>query len=495
MRIPSGITDQYVYFVAVDASDLKTRETGLSSFTVYRSRNGAAAVAMTTPTINETDASNMPGVYELLVDEDTTIDSGDDSQEMVFHITHAGMAPVTRVIELYRPKITAGETLAVSSGAAAQTITDYGLDHLVSASVAGADVADNSVFARLVSSSATADWDDFVNTTDSLQALRDRGDAAWTTGGGGSITDILNIQPLVPAAIDLANTATWRLGFMLYNALDDLPTTAEITPGTISIDRKAQGGTTWASVVSDAACSESAGMIYYDEVFDTATGYAAGDSLRVTFKSQSITVSANDYEITDATGRMFYTNIIADTPDVNVAQVNGSTAGVANFSTFLQTLNGSGQIAAGTLATDAITAAKVADGSLTAAKFGSNFISATSLAADTIDANAVSAGAVSEIQSGLATSAEVTALNDISAADVNAEILDVLTTDTFAEPGSIPAATTTLEDKISFLYTLARNKVTQTASTHTLRNDADDGSIGTSTTSDDGTTFTRGEWV
>lgn len=116
MRIPSGTTDQYLYFVAVDSTDFTTRETGLSSFTVYRSRNGGAAAAMTTPTINETDSSNMPGVYELLLDEDMTIDSGDDSQEMVFHITHAGMAPVTRTLELYRAKITVGETLTVSSG-------------------------------------------------------------------------------------------------------------------------------------------------------------------------------------------------------------------------------------------------------------------------------------------------------------------------------------------------------------------------------------------
>jgi uncharacterized protein (UPF0548 family) len=102
MRIPSGVTDQYIYFVAVDATDLKTRETGLSSFTVYRSRNGGAAAAYTTPTVNETDATNMPGVYELLLDEDMTIDAGDDSQEVCLHITHASMAPVTRTFELYR---------------------------------------------------------------------------------------------------------------------------------------------------------------------------------------------------------------------------------------------------------------------------------------------------------------------------------------------------------------------------------------------------------
>lgn len=119
MRIPSGTTNRYIYFVAVDSTDFTTRETGLSSFTVYRSRNGGTAAAMTTPTINETDATNMPGVYELLLDEDTTLTAGNDTEELSLHITHAGMAPVTRVIELYRPETTEGNTLDVTSTGAA----------------------------------------------------------------------------------------------------------------------------------------------------------------------------------------------------------------------------------------------------------------------------------------------------------------------------------------------------------------------------------------
>ena len=79
-------------------------------------------------------------------------------------------------------------------------------------------------------------------------------------------------------------------------------------------------------------------------------------------------------------------------------------------------------------------------------------------------------------------------------AQVNAEVVDALATDTYAEPGSVPAATSSLKDKINWLFTLARNKRTQTSSTQTLRNDADNASISTSTVSDDGTTATRGEW-
>lgn len=187
-------------------------------------------------------------------------------------------------------------------------LSDIGLDHLISSALPtswAVDVASGSVFDN-IADDGTASYD---RTTDSLQAIRDRGDTSWITGGGGGITDILNIQPIIPNDIDLANTATVRLGFMLTNAVDDLPSTAEITPGTIDIDRKAIGGTSWTSVVSAAACSESAGQIYYDEVFDSGTGYAEGDSIRITFKSQKITVAANDYEITDATGVMFQTSI------------------------------------------------------------------------------------------------------------------------------------------------------------------------------------------
>ncbi len=285
------------------------------------------------------------------------------------------------------------------------------LDHVAAVAATGADVADNSIVAQMVSSAATADWDTYVNTTDSFQALRDRGDAAWTTGGGGSISDIISWQPLIPQAIDLANTATFQIAIAVTNMLDDLPSGVEMTPGTISIDRKAQGGTSWTSVVSDAAMSEIAGLIYYDEVFDTATGYQSGDVLRFTFKNQTVTVSANDYEIFGSTGGIFYSAIIADTPDVNLAQIGGSATNIARFDTFLATLNGSGQIQAGTLATDAISSAKIADGTLTSAKFGSAFLTAEKIGADAFTAAKFAADVTTEIQSGLATSAEIAALD------------------------------------------------------------------------------------
>ena len=79
-------------------------------------------------------------------------------------------------------------------------------------------------------------------------------------------------------------------------------------------------------------------------------------------------------------------------------------------------------------------------------------------------------------------------------AEVNAEALDVLNTDTHAEPGQeLPASTTTLADKINYLYKAWRNKSTQTATTYSLYDDAGSTVDQKATVSDDATTATKGE--
>lgn len=121
MRVESGDITRQLYFMAVDATDLKTPETGLATWTVYRSRNGAAEVAYTTPTIAEIDATNCPGLYAILLDEDTTITAGAAEEQCALRITHSGMAPVTLVFTLFEYL---GVTLAKTAQAgAAGTIT------------------------------------------------------------------------------------------------------------------------------------------------------------------------------------------------------------------------------------------------------------------------------------------------------------------------------------------------------------------------------------
>lgn len=64
-----------------------------------------------------------------------------------------------------------------------------------------------------------------------------------------------------------------------------------------------------------------------------------------------------------------------------------------------------------------------------------------------------------------------------------------------SEPSAVPAANATPLQKIAWLGALARNKITQTSTTQTLRNDADNANIATAAVSDDGTTFTKSEWA
>jgi hypothetical protein len=91
--------------------------------------------------------------------------------------------------------------------------------------------------------------------------------------------------------------------------------------------------------------------------------------------------------------------------------------------------------------------------------------------------------------------AAVSSLNDLSAAEVNAEVLDVLNTDTFAEPGTgVPPATTTLANKISYLYKFLRNRVTTNSTTISVYND-DATTVGQqSSHSDNGSLYDRGEF-
>ncbi len=101
-----------------------------------------------------------------------------------------------------------------------------------------------------------------------------------------------------------------------------------------------------------------------------------------------------------------------------------------------------------------------------------------------LDANATDVSFVTELQAGLST---------LTGPDVRAEVMDVLTSEVFAELSAIPGASSTILDRISLLFTLARNKMTQTSTLQTLF--ADDGTtaIGTASVSDNGTTFTKGE--
>lgn len=475
----------------VDDTDFKTAETGLTiaNTDVKLSKNGGASTnknsgggthiangmyaltfdATDTNTVGELGFSiSVSGalivVGKFVVLEEAIYDSlfaasaaGFDSNQRVNVGSWLGTAVTANDIAIRTTLAKSTHITGFNDVSASQVnsevdaaLADIGLDHLLGAAVTGTDVADDSVIAQLVSSSATADWDTYDNTTDALQAIRDRGDAAWVTGGGGSISDILNVQPLIPyGSIDLANTTDYRFGLMLINALDDLPSTAEITPGTISIDRKAIGGTSWTAVVTDAACSEIAGLIYYDEVFDSGSGYAEGDSIRITFKNQKITVAANDYEIIGATGRIFYSEI-------------------------RQTMRG----------TDGANTTTPPTVSAIRSEMDTNSTKLAAILADTDELQ------IDDIP-GL-----IAALNDLSAAEVNAEVVDAINIDTYSEPGQgTPPVGASIATKLSYLYKSWRNKMDNDGTVTNLYDFSGATVDHKQTTGESGGVVTKGDWT
>lgn len=178
-------------------------------------------------------------------------------------------------------------------------------------------------------------------------------------------------------------------------------------------------------------------------------------------------------------------------PEVNVSHVGGAAE---NISTRLDAAVSS-RLAAASYSAPLDAAATRAAVGLASANLD------TQLAAidDYVDAEVSAIKAVTDnlpdggALTSLATAASIAALNDLSAAEVNAEIVDALTVDTYGEPASVPAATASLKDKLGWLFTLARNRLTQTTATLTVRNDANSADIATATVSDDGTTTVRGK--
>jgi len=80
------------------------------------------------------------------------------------------------------------------------------------------------------------------------------------------------------------------------------------------------------------------------------------------------------------------------------------------------------------------------------------------------------------------------------AAGVNAEVVDALATDTYAEPAQgAPGATVSLAAKLNYLYKVLRNKKIQTATEYQIFNDAGAVVDHKATISDVAGTFTKGE--
>ena len=229
----------------LDEDDGKTAETGLtiSNTDIRLSKAGANIVAKNSGGGTHDEI----GFYQITLDATDTNTVG----ELLIAVHESGALPVFKYCyvleEAIYDALFAASASAFDSNARVDVVsiegsdaTDqinaacdaaivtYGLDHLVSASVAGSDVVDNSIIAKLVSKESTADWDDFVNTTDSLQALRDQTgsglsaipwNSSWDAEVQSEVTDALNAyDPPTKAEMDAMWTTAQTESYASDNA-------------------------------------------------------------------------------------------------------------------------------------------------------------------------------------------------------------------------------------------------------------------------------------
>lgn len=108
--------------------------------------------------------------------------------------------------------LTATMKTSVQTAADAALVAEN-LDHLLKVAAVAGDAVDSSIIARMTSKAATPSFASYVNTTESLEALRDNGDSAWITATGFSTHSAADVKTAVEAAgshlaLILADTGT-----------------------------------------------------------------------------------------------------------------------------------------------------------------------------------------------------------------------------------------------------------------------------------------------
>jgi len=177
----------------VSADVLHADTPGLTLYVRVRTADTTSvAVALTEGTGNGvgfytvTDAAlvsgglNSAGTYSYKVFQGAPSTSANDPLRGIGQLPWSGSVelPTPANATYWAATATASTNAALFSAAQVESeandaLVAKGLDHLLSAAVVGADITDNSIIAKLASKSATADWDSFANTTDSLEALSD----------------------------------------------------------------------------------------------------------------------------------------------------------------------------------------------------------------------------------------------------------------------------------------------------------------------------------
>ena len=189
------------------------------------------------------------------------------------------------------------------------------------------------------------------------------------------------------------------------------------------------------------------------------TGYSLTQAFPTNFADMSITVTAGLVDITQtAADKVWGTAARLLTAGTNIALAKGVG------------LTGLNDIAA----TEVVSAGAI-----------------TTLTGAVVTVNALAGHTAQTGDSFARLGAAGAGLTDIT---LNAASINLFWDEAMVETTGAPAITGTFRAGFEWMFALSRNKITQTATLQTLRNDADGADLATSVVSDDATTYVRNEW-
>jgi hypothetical protein len=315
------------------------------------------------------------------------------------------------------------------------------------------------------------------------------GTAVWASATR-VLTANTNLNDLDAAGVA---TAVWNAATITYGGAgtygqaveDTLADTADIQPNYATSAElakvpKSDGTTSWnATALAAINAQVDTAFTDYDPPTKTEmdTGFSNLNDPTAAAIADAVLDEATAGHTTAGTLGKAVIDILADTNELQSDDVPGL---IATVQADLDTITG----------TDGVTLA-TAQALYAPAKAGDNMGTVSSVTGN-VDGNVtgnVSGNVTGSVGSNL----------ELGPAEVNAEVVDVLKTDTMTQsslcPQEAPPVNATIEEAIAYLYKAWRNKSTQTATTYSLFADDTTTVDQKSTVSDNGTTATKGEVI
>jgi len=541
MIVTAGATNRSVYFyITGDASHASPGDpiTGLlfsdieTGGSASYARQGAARVDLTLITLASASAAhadggfilvddtNMPGVYRCDY-PDAAFATGVDQitcDLLVAAAKNAHVAPV--IVDItdvnLRDAVRAGLTAlpnAAADAAGGLPISDVGgldLDSRIQTDIALILVDTETTLDTKLNDIQGAT---FATATDSLEALRNRGDAAWTgsatlsdsgTAQAGSATTI-TLRDGAPTTANIleghlifisAGTGAGQSKAIAENGYDVTVPTApvatiigawEVNPDATSVYEVTPDAITEFTAAPTAAANADA--IWNENTAGHTTAGTFGEQC----KNDIDAILADTGDMQPKIGAPAGASMSAD-----IAAMKVDTAATLVDTAVIGPL-GAGLTDLGGMSTGMKAEVNVEiDGALDTAIPGAPTADSMNQRVRSMDLLTEAAGAgdlaAVLVDSGTSIPALIAALENISVANVNAQVLDVMRTDAFGEPGQeAPGVSISMGKKIDYLYKAWRNLSKETASLYSLYGDDAVTVDQKAVISDDTTTASKGE--